>query len=386
LATNRGKRTGAREYVRRVQTSHRDAVTLRLNCLATRVILDDDNAATGVEYVEGESLYEAAIQPQSIPPRRRIARATREVILAGGAFNSPQLLMLSGIGPSDELRRLGIPVRVDLPGVGRNLQDRYEVGVIYRLNTDLVLLKGLTFQAPGEGESGDAAWDDWLKGRGIYTTNGAVLALVKRSTPDKDNPDLFIFGLPGYFKGYFPGYSKQLERSKNLFTWAVLKAHTENRGGYVTLRSKDPWVRPEIVFSYFDEGTDKGAKDLEAVVAGVKFVRQMVASAGLAVKEEVTPGPTVRTDAQIAEFVRNEAWGHHASCTCPIGADHDRMAVLDSRFRVRQTSRLRVVDASVFPRIPGFFIVSAVYMISEKAADVILEDARKRSPEVAAAS
>ena len=98
----------------------------------------------------------------------------------------------------------------------------------------------------------------------------------------------------------------------------------------------------------------------------------------LAVEEG--PGPAVKTREQVREWVKNEAWGHHASCSCPIGADGDPMAVLDSRFRVRGTKGLRVVDASVFPRIPGYFIVTAIYMISEKATVAILEDARAPAP------
>jgi choline dehydrogenase len=94
------------------------------------------------------------------------------------------------------------------------------------------------------------------------------------------------------------------------------------------------------------------------------------------IKREEGPGADCQTDDQLREFIKNEAWGHHASCTCKIGDDDDPLAVLDSRFRVRKTEGLRVVDASVFPKIPGYFIVTAIYMISEKASDVIIEDAR----------
>ncbi len=107
---------------------------------------------------------------------------------------------------------------------------------------------------------------------------------------------------------------------------------------------------------------------------GVNFVREMNKTLGVC--KELIPGDEYRDERKLREFVQNEAWGHHASCTNKIGIDRDPMAVLDSRFRVRGTERLRVVDASVFPRIPGYFIVSAVYMISEKASDVIREDAQ----------
>jgi choline dehydrogenase len=164
------------------------------------------------------------------------------------------------------------------------------------------------------------------------------------------------------------------ERDRNQFTWAVLKAYTENNAGRVTLKSKDPTKWPRIDFHYFSEGSDKQEADLDAVVDGVQFVRQMNKALGSV--KEIAPGPECDTPERLRQFIQDEAWGHHASCTCKIGADSDPMAVLDSRFRVRKTQGLRVVDASVFPKIPGYFIVSAIYMISEKAADVIIEDAR----------
>jgi choline dehydrogenase len=134
---------------------------------------------------------------------------------------------------------------------------------------------------------------------------------------------------------------------------------------------------PRVEFRYFNEGDDATGDDLDSVVDGVSFVRDMngrLRAAGL-IKEELTPGPAVGSPGEVRDFIKNEAWGHHASCTNKIGADGDAMAVLDSRFRVRGTRGLRVVDASVFPRIPGYFIVSAIYMISEKAAEAIAEDA-----------
>ena len=118
--------------------------------------------------------------------------------------------------------------------------------------------------------------------------------------------------------------------------------------------------------------------DLDAIVHGVHFVRAMnqrLAKAGF-IRDELLPGGSYSTDDQLRDFIRTQAWGHHASCTSKIGSDTDPFAVLDSRFRVRGTEGLRVVDASVFPKIPGYFIVTAVYMISEKAADVIQADAR----------
>ncbi|MBI4420259.1 MAG: hypothetical protein HY560_05490, partial [Gemmatimonadetes bacterium] len=218
---------------------------------------------------------------------------------------------------------------------------------------------------------------DWqLAGGGPYAANGAVFSVVKRSSRAQQDPDLFIFSGVGDFRGYRPGYSKDLFRTNNHFTWCVLKAHTRNRGGRVSLRSADPFDAPLIDFHYFHEGTDSAGEDLEAVCDGVEFARVLGSHLGDRAAEEC-PGPAVATRDQLREWVKNEAWGHHASCSCPIGPDSDPMAVLDSRFRVRGTQGLRVVDASVFPRIPGYFIVTAIYMISEKATVAILEDARR---------
>jgi choline dehydrogenase-like flavoprotein len=167
------------------------------------------------------------------------------------------------------------------------------------------------------------------------------------------------------FRGYFPGYSKALVQMPNSLTWVVLKGHTRNRAGVVTLRSPDPRDTPLINFNYFVEGGDP---DLDAVVDGIQYVRRITANLkgrDLIDKEEL-PGADVTSQEDLRTFVRNNAWGHHASCTCAIGD------VLNSDFRVRGTEGLRVVDASVFPRIPGFFIVSAIYMIAEKAAADIL--------------
>jgi choline dehydrogenase len=375
LTTRRHERMGTRERLIETQQKYPENLTIELDALATRVLFDETNRAIGVEYRKGRRLYQAHYQPSGESGETRSVLATREVILAGGAFNTPQLLMLSGVGPKDELARHEIPMRIDLPGVGRNLQDRYEVGVVNRARDDWSILKGAAYK------STDRQYRDWVETQDKYTgsvygTNGAVLAAIRRSADDRPLPDLFCFGVLADFRGYYPGYSIRVVQKLNYLTWAVLKAHTQNRGGVVTLRSADPLERPEINFHYFEEGTDGGDEDLNSVVEGVKFVRELtrpLIDAKIIVEEEA-PGADVATDEQIRAYVRDTAWGHHASCTCAIGADGQAEAVLDSRFRVRGATGLRIVDASVFPRIPGFFIVSAIYMIGEKAADAILED------------
>ena len=386
LSTDGGRRTGSREFIRRAQRACPGNLVIRTHALAKRVLLDADRRATGVEYLAGAHLY--AADPgfeQGVLSRTETVSARREVIVCAGAFNTPQLLKLSGIGPRAELAAHGIAPRVDLPGVGENLQDRYEVCIVTKMKGKFSSIEGMTFRAPEAGDEPDPQFREWLQGKGPYTTNGAVISVVKRSFPERPEPDLFIFGLTGFFKGYYPGYSAAIARGHDYFTWAILKAHSNNRAGRVTLRSDDPRQVPDINFHYFDEGTDPASEDLDSVVEGVQMVRRITKRCREVIDEEVLPGPSVETPEQIRRFIRDNAWGHHASCTCKMGPTTDPLAVVDSRFRVHGTRNLRVVDASVFPRIPGFFIVAAVYMISEKASDVIIEDAKARSNALAEA-
>jgi len=379
LTTNNHARSGARERVLQVAEKHPKQFKIELNALVTRVLLDESNRAIGVEYLSGERMYRAHAHPSGDPGQARQLYASREVILAGGAFNTPQLLMLSGIGPREELERHGIEVKVDLPGVGKNLQDRYEVGVVNRMNFDQWhIFKGAKF------DTTDPQFCQWKEYRkGPYITNGGVLSMFKRSAPERALPDLFCVAFLGRFEGYFPNYSELFAKNLNYLTWAILKAHTNNRAGEVTLRSRDPRDTPQVNFRYFEEGTQDGGEDLASVMDGIRFARKLTApliSQGL-IAEEEQPGKNIQTDDELREFIRSYAWGHHASCSCPIGP-REQNGVLDSAFRVHGTQGLRVVDASVFPRIPGFFIVSAVYMIGEKAADVILTDTKSTPAEL----
>lgn len=386
LATRDHKRNGTREYlIKTVNDARRFPLRIKTQALVTKVDFDDEPGAdgqlhaTGVDFLDGANLYAADLGSASAAAEPRLvhAHATREVILAAGAFNTPQLLMLSGIGASDELAAQGIETRVDLPGVGKNLQDRYEVGVVSQVSKDFAAEKRCTFKT----DRNDPCFQDWRDGEGAYTSNGGVISLLAKSKPTLAEPDLHIFGLPGVFKGYYPGYSADTNKDKHHFTWVILKAHTQNKAGTVSLRSADPRERPQIDFHYFDDGdVDAGQdqNDLTAVVDGIGLVRKIEARSDKddlsASQTEVWPGPSVSSRAALGDWVKKEAWGHHASCSAHIGAADDPEAVLDSRFHVRGVSNLRVVDASVFPSIPGTFIVVPVYMVSEKATDVILED------------
>ena len=370
-ATRNGRRHGIRELIRETAAALPNNLIVKTNTLVSRVLFRGNNAV-GVECLEGAHLYRADPQAQSnkSKPTKKAMYASREVILAAGAFNSPQILKLSGIGPEDELRKHGIKPFINLPGVGENLQDRYEVGVITQMDSDFTLTKECT-----PGKPSDPCFADWKKGQGVYTNNATFAGHIRKSDPARPVPDLFIFGLPVPYQGYYPGWSEPLSEMKNQFSWTVLKAHTRNRSGSVKLRSSDPRDTPEINFHYFTEGNDTEGEDMASVINGVEFVRRM--NTHIAdISQEVIPGPEVESRDELIEFVEAEAWGHHASCTNKIGSKDDPMAVVDSEFRVRGTQNLRVVDASVFPRVPGYFIVTPIYMISEKASDVILASAK----------
>jgi choline dehydrogenase len=377
LTRSNGSRTGSRERLRAAQEKCPDRLTIRLGALATRVLFDADLRAVGVEYLEGDHLYRAdALHQSGAKGTLRCVRASREVILAGGAFNTPQLLQLSGIGPAELLKRHGIQPLVPLPGVGANLQDRYEISVVLRMHKPFSSFKDATLKPPVPGKDPDPQFQEWQKHEGVYTSNGAAMAFIKRSRPELLDPDLFLFGLVTDFRGYYPDYSLRIQEARRYFTWAVLKGSTHNTGK-VEIRSADPREVPCIDFNYFGDG---GAQaDLDALVHALQFIRGITKGYGGRIEEEEKPGQGVSEVKDLEDYVRNECWGHHASCTCKIGAPDDPMAVLDGDFRVRGATGLRVVDASVFPHIPGLFIVSAVYMIAEKASDAILAEAKRQT-------
>ncbi|KAK6334221.1 hypothetical protein TWF696_002722 [Orbilia brochopaga] len=381
LARHDGVRNGPREFVVNTATAkNRDGskkykLDVRTNCLVTKIIWDTTGAkpkAVGVEFLDGKSLYRA--DPRSGTASSGIAgrvTVTREVILSAGAFNTPQLLKLSGIGPKDELDKFKIPVISNLAGVGTNLQDRYEVGVVATTPSDFELLKGCTFN-----NGPDPCLDSWREHEvSAYESNGFAQAIIKKSRQSSGDPDIFMFAGPVNFRGYYPGYANDAAADRRHWTWAILKAHTGNTAGTVALRSNDPKDTPVINFNYFDNGTTAAAdRDLNALVEAVDLARDINTHFLPPLSEsfnEVSPGLSISSTTQKQDFIKDNAWGHHACCTAPVGPDSDPNAVLDSEFRVRGVCGLRVVDASVFPKIPGIFVAVPIYMIAEKAADVI---------------
>ena len=305
------------------------------------------------------------------------------MILCGGAFNTPQLLMLSGIGPAAHLREHGIDARVDLPGVGSNLQDRYEVALTHRMRRPWRVLDGASFAR------GDALWQRWNASRaGMYASNGAALALIGRSAPERPEPDLFFMALLARFEGYRPGFSKLIGGPGEFLTWAILKAHTENRAGTVRLRSADPLDPPLVNFHYFDEGSDARRRRSRGRGRG----RPLRAPPDRAADRKRPD----RRGARARRRGRERRRRSPTTCATPPGATTPRARARSAPTATRAPcstapsasaarSGLRVVDASVFPRIPGFFIASAVYIAAEKAADAILHDARAATRERAPA-
>lgn len=400
LSIRDGVRSGPRDFIMEVMEEkdkngkakyHLDVL---LNTFVTKILFDHNRCssakprAIGVEYASGQSLYRAdprapsAKESKPLKPDGKVL-ARREVIISAGTFNTPQLLKLSGIGPRRELKRLDIPVVVHSPGVGRNMQDRYETTLISRNEESFKLTEKCSWMK----KNPDTCLEKWKKSspvafRGPYTSGGIALALIRRSSVSAyETPDLFLAGAPAMFKGYPLGYADESFKSSHYWSWLVLKAHTRNAAGTVLLRSKDPRDTPVISFNSFEEGTnDRHQADLDAkaLVEGMMWARKSIKSIPQVPKpfEEVWPGNRANSSKEMTEWVKNEAWGHHACCTAPIGADDDDMAVLDSKFRVRGVDNLRVVDASVFPRIPGYFIVLPIYIMSEKAADTIHADTR----------
>lgn len=385
LTMNGGTRVSVQDYIiSTIKAGY--PLTLRQNCHVTKIDFDTTGStpvATGVQFLDGPYLYRAspwsgnASTPGS-------ATASKEVIISGGTFNTVQLLKLSGIGPEDELNSFNIPIVKDSPGVGQGLQDHYEIGVNVKHPTDFDVLNGCTF----DNKPHDICLKRWennielLAARGAYATNGLAAVMEVHSDYAEDsNIDLFIFGGPVDFTGYFPGWGDAAVADHKHFSWYSLKAHPRNKAGTVVLKSTDPLDTPIINFNFFDAGTttdDADTLDLNAMIQAVNISRQALARysaydilGGDGFIEE-TPGSSVQSDDDIRQYIKDRAWSHHASGTCRIGADDDPLAVLDSKFRVRGVSNLRVVDASVFPKIPGSFVQAPIFMISEKAADVIL--------------
>jgi choline dehydrogenase len=284
------------------------------------------------------------------------ARADSEVILAGGTVNSPQLLMLSGIGPADELRRIGIGVVDDLPGVGQNLQDHPMVSVGY-LCTQKVSLDG--------AETLGNLLRYLIFKSGSLTSNVAEAGLFQKTRDGLQAPDLQLLFGPAYYRAH------GLERRKeHCFGFGPTLITPESRGS-ISLRTTNPQDAPCIRANYLSSDAD-----LRTMIAGVRLARRLANARAFDPFRgaELHPGPDATSEDNIVEFLRNELETlYHPVGTCKMG--NDKFAVVDARLRVQEIKSLRVVDASIMPRVPSGNTNAPVVMIAEKAADMIREDA-----------
>jgi choline dehydrogenase len=353
ITTKDGLRaSAARCYLR--PAMKRANVAVRTRAHVTRVLVEDGRAV-GVEYLRGG--------------KRQVVRARGEVILSGGAINSPQLLQLSGIGPGEVLRGLGVGVVRNAPAVGRNLQDHLGVDMLYRsavptLNQQLgpwwgKLWAGLQFLA--------------LRRRPLTLSVNQGGGFV-RSQAGLERPDLQLYFSPvSYtrapadkrplmspdpFPGFLLGYSPCRPTSR----------------GTVMARSPDPMAAPEIRPNYLSTEADRAL-----MLAGAGMIRKLADTPAMrgVIEAEIAPGPEVQGDEAMRGYIRDSAWTvFHASCTCRMGVD-PAASVVDPRLRVHGVAGLQVVDASVFPSVTSGNTNAPTSMVAEKAADMIMEDTKE---------
>ncbi|KAL0776816.1 hypothetical protein CaCOL14_006334 [Colletotrichum acutatum] len=349
-------------------------LTLSTHSLATRILMKTSETglkAYGVEFMVGEGLYEADRRyDPSVEPQVRTVRAKKEVIISGGAFNTPQLLKLSGIGPREELERFSIPVAVDLPAVGEFLQDNYEAGINVRSN---IVWENSPFAecTPGSPET-DSCLAQWEAGYGAYGEAAAPIFMLHRSNQSRNaDCDLIIFGAAGgVFDGHYPGFSEVAWPSTSFF-WAVVKMQNGNPTGTVRLRSSNPRETPEINFNFYQEDADV---DIAALSEGIEHLMSIMNVTG----EPYQPFQVIDppADRSLEQHIRDHTWSHHAAGSCRMG-QNSLDSCVDSKFRVHGVQGLRVVDGSVFPRVPGGFPVGATYAASRKAFHDIVSNGEK---------
>ncbi|WP_397401111.1 GMC family oxidoreductase [Phenylobacterium sp.] len=324
-------------------------LAVETRALTTRVIFEGKRAV-GVEYLQNGV--------------RKVARARREVILAGGAINSPQLLQLSGIGPGDLLRDHGIEVIADLPGVGENLQDHYVMAVTYRLKAGTVSVNELTKGPRFVGEVLKYAFQR----KGLLTLSAAHVAALCKSRPDLAGPDIQFHILPAsqnLEKAVTEG-KMELDSAPGL-TIAPCQVRPESRGT-IRIKSADPTVYPAIAPNYLADPLDQ-----EVAVAGLKWGRRIASQPALApyIDHEMLPGPDFTNDEALLGYARMAGSTiYHPVGTCQMG--HGLRAVVDAQLRVHGVEGLRVVDASVMPRLVSGNTNAPTIMIAEKASDLVL--------------
>ena len=325
----------------------RPNLTVETGALAGRILLEGTRA-TGIEY--------------SRDGRTVVARAEREVLLCGGVINTPQLLQLSGIGPAADLKALSIDVKLDLSGVGRNLQDHASTILMYRRKEPSPFYRMM--RADRIGRELPKAY---FLGKGFAAdVPGGVTAFLK-SRDDAPLPDIQLLltaaplGAWPYLKPFKPPFNDG-------FAARIVMLHPESRGA-VTLRSRDPAAHPRIVQNMLSTQRDR-----DTMREGVRMARRIASQASMQpyIAAEFFPGSGKVSDEEIDAHIRSTSITvHHPLGTCRMGAADDEGAVVDTDLRVRGAENLRVVDASVMPDLVSGNINAAVLMIAERAADLI---------------
>ena len=350
LTTNSGRRAStAQAYLR--PAMRRPNLTVRTRAQTTRIVLEG-RRAVGVEFL--------------LHGRLRRARADREVIVSSGTYNSPALLMLSGIGPADHLRDVGVEVVHDLPGVGGNLHEHPNVLNIYRTRGKLGLTNHLRL------DRATLAVLRWaLLRSGPFTTAGTSANVFYRTEPGLDRPDVQIITMPVHQHAelWFPGLTKP---PIHAFTARVGILHAESRG-WVRLRSANPLDYPRIQLNLLTEPAD-----MRKMIGAVRTSRELFSQPSMRelIDGEILPGADLQTDEELAAGIRQQAeHRHHAVGTCRMGVD--AQAVVDAKLRVIGIEGLRVADASVLPEDPSGNTNVPTMMVGEKAADLL----RDRTPQ-----
>jgi choline dehydrogenase len=344
VTVGQGRRSStARAYL--VPAMQRPNLTVVINALTQRVVVEKGRAV-GVEYRHGGKV--------------ETVRASREVILSGGSYNSPQLLLLSGIGPADELRAHGIDPVHNLPGVGKNLSEHPMVGMGFEARNPDTFLNELRFDRLCVQFLRYAVTRTGRFANQVITANAFV-----RTRPELDTPNMQLFFGPATMDAriWMPGFGKAPMHG---FSGTACLLRPDSRGE-VHLRSADPAAAPRVRLNFFREKADR-----DAIRAGIKRLREVYGTPPVAdlIKQEAYPGADVKTDEEIDAYARRRVEvGHHPVGTCSMGVNG--YAVVDPELKVRGLEGLRVVDASVMPLVPSGNTNAPTIMIAEKAADLI---------------
>jgi choline dehydrogenase len=345
--TRRGRWRGSTAQTFLREARRRRNLKVETDAIATKLLFD------------GKSCTGVAFRQRGVD---RQLTAGREVILCGGAVNSPHVLQISGIGPAAHLHRIGVPVLHDLPGVGANLNDHYVVRISHRVR-DAVTINQLARGARLVREAVKFA----TVGKGALTFGVTSAMVFCHSREGLAAPDIQLLFTPA---SYAQGVFRQLEREPGM-TVAVCPVRPDSRGT-IMAQSPDPFTYPAIRPNYLS-----APSDLRVLIAGIEKTRRIFAQQAMAPYsvEETVPGPGVQTDEQIGEFARKAGTNvFHPVGTCKMGTDP--MAVVDPRLKVIGLEGLRVIDASVMPAVTTGNTNAPTIMIGEKGAAMIKEDAR----------